>query len=63
MAIIEFITKGDLIQFKLELLDELRRPGQKLHKESEQKEWLKSYEVLKLLDALRLWVPTFCRRK
>lgn len=50
MAIIEFITKEDLKQFKLELFDELRRPGQKLHKQSEQKEWLKSYEVRKLLN-------------
>lgn len=29
---------------------ELRRPGQKLHKQSEQKEWLKSYKVRKLLS-------------
>lgn len=50
MANIEFITKEDLEQFKEELFSELRRPGQKLHKTSEQKEWLKSYEVRKLLS-------------
>lgn len=50
MASIEFITKEDLEQFKQELLSELRSPGQKLHKNSEQKEWLKSYEVRKLLS-------------
>ncbi|KEQ31645.1 transcriptional regulator [Pedobacter antarcticus 4BY] len=50
MAIVEFITKEDLEKFKLELFAELRRPGQKLHKQSEQKEWLKSYEVMKLLS-------------
>lgn len=50
MAILEFITKEDLEKFKLELFAELRRPGQKLHKQSEQKEWLKSYEVRKLLS-------------
>lgn len=50
MAILEFITKEDLEQFKQELFYELRRPGQKLHKTSEQKEWLKSYEVRKLLS-------------
>lgn len=50
MAILEFITKEDLENFKLELFKELRRPGQKLHKQSEQKEWLKSYEVRKLLS-------------
>ncbi len=50
MATLEFITKEDLEQFKKELFAELRRPGQKLHKQSEQKEWLKSYEVRKLLS-------------
>lgn len=50
MATLEFITKEDLEKFKLELFIELRRPGQKLHKQSEQKEWLKSYEVRKLLS-------------
>ena len=50
MATIEFITKEDLDQFKQELFSELRRPGQRLHKISEQKEWLKSYEVRKLLS-------------
>ena len=50
MATIEFITKEDLELFKQELFSELRRPGQKLHKTNEQKEWLKSYEVRKLLS-------------
>lgn len=50
MAILEFITREDLEKFKLELFAELRRPGQKLHKQSEQKEWMKSYEVRKLLS-------------
>lgn len=50
MAIMEFITKEDFEQFKLELLTELRRPGRKLHKQSEQKEWLKSHEVIKLMS-------------
>ena len=50
MATIEFITKEDLDQFKQELFSELRRPGKRLLKISEQKEWLKSYEVLKLLS-------------
>ncbi|MES2653304.1 MAG: helix-turn-helix domain-containing protein [Bacteroidota bacterium] len=49
MGTIEFITMDDFEQFKKELFAELRRPGQKLHKQSEQKEWLKSYEVRKLL--------------
>jgi len=50
MANIEFITKAGLEQFKQELFSELRRPWQKLHKNSEQKEWLKSCEVRKLLS-------------
>ncbi|WP_293788224.1 DNA-binding protein [uncultured Pedobacter sp.] len=50
MVTIEFITKEDLEQFKQELFSELRPPGQKLHKNSEQKEWLKSYEVRQLLS-------------
>ncbi|ALL06223.1 transcriptional regulator [Pedobacter sp. PACM 27299] len=50
MATLELLTKEDLEMFKLELFAELRRPGQKLHKQSEQKEWLKSYEVRKLLS-------------
>ena len=49
MGTIEFITMDDFEQFKKELFAELRRPGQKLHKQAEQKEWLKSYEVRKLL--------------
>lgn len=37
MATIEFLNKEDLEQFKQELFSELRRPGLKLHKNSEQK--------------------------
>lgn len=50
MITLEILTKEDLEQFKKELFAELRRPGQKLHKTSQQKEWLKSYEVRKLLS-------------
>ena len=50
MATLEFITREDLDQFKKELFTELRRPEQKLHKVSGQKEWLKSYEVRNLLS-------------
>jgi len=50
MATIEFITKEDLERFKQELFSELKRPGHKLHKNSEQKKLLKSYEVRKLLS-------------
>ncbi|RZK26206.1 MAG: DNA-binding protein, partial [Flavobacterium sp.] len=49
MTTLDLITKDDLEQFKKELFAELRRPGQKLHKQAEQKEWLKSHEVKKLL--------------
>ncbi|MDQ7947976.1 MAG: helix-turn-helix domain-containing protein [Pedobacter sp.] len=49
MANLEVLTKEDLEQFKKELFAELRRPGQKLHQQSQQKEWLKSFEVRKLL--------------
>jgi len=51
MATIEFINKEDLEQFKQELFSELRRPRLKLHKNSEQKEWLKSFEVMQKDDA------------
>ncbi|MCX2454334.1 DNA-binding protein [Pedobacter sp. PLR] len=47
---LDFITKEDFEQFKFELFAELRRPGQRLHKRSEQKEWLKSYEARSLLS-------------
>ncbi|MDR2275342.1 MAG: helix-turn-helix domain-containing protein [Sphingobacterium sp.] len=50
MATFEFITKADLEQFKRELFAELRRPSMQVHKQAEQKEWLKSYEVRKLLN-------------
>ncbi|RYG22033.1 MAG: DNA-binding protein [Chitinophagaceae bacterium] len=51
MATLEFITKADLEQFKQELFAELRRPTFKLPTpKNQQKPWLKSYEVRKLLD-------------
>lgn len=50
MATLEFITKDDLEQFKKELFAEPRRPSLQVHKQAEQKEWLKSYEVRKLLN-------------
>ncbi len=46
---VEIITKEDLFQFKAELLTEIHkiiRPG----KFEAQKEWLKSYEVRKMLN-------------
>ena len=49
MATIDFITREDLEQFKQELLAELRRPSLRVSKQEPQKEWLKSYEVRKLL--------------
>lgn len=49
MAIIDFITREDLEQFKQELFAELRRPSLRPSKQEPQKEWLKSYEVRKLL--------------
>lgn len=52
MATIEFITKADLEQFKKELFAELRRPSLQVHKQAEQKEWLRSYEVRKTLKYL-----------
>ncbi|MGF1924359.1 MAG: helix-turn-helix domain-containing protein [Bacteroidia bacterium] len=51
MATLEFITKADLEQFKQELFAELRRPTFKPPTpKNQQKPWLKSYEVRKLLD-------------
>lgn len=49
MATLEFVTKEDLEQFKRELFAELRRPMHRPQKQREQKEWLKSYEVRKML--------------
>ncbi|KAA8474176.1 helix-turn-helix protein [Arcticibacter tournemirensis] len=49
MATIEFITREDLESFKQELFAELRRPSFRPPKQEQQKEWLKSYEVRKLL--------------
>ena len=49
MATVEFVTKEDLEQFKRELFAELRRPMYRPQRQKEQKEWLKSYEVRKLL--------------
>ena len=46
---LEILTKEDLFQFKAELLTEIHkiiRPG----KFEAQKEWLKSYEVRKMLN-------------
>ena len=47
---VEFITKEDLESFKKELIAEIRR-GRYRHNnpDQESKEWLKSYEVRKLL--------------
>ncbi|WEK17885.1 MAG: helix-turn-helix domain-containing protein [Candidatus Pedobacter colombiensis] len=50
MAAFDLITKDDLEKFKIELFAELKRPGYKLNKKQEQKEWLKSYEVRSLLN-------------
>ena len=49
MATIDFITREDLEKFKQELFAELRRPSFRSSKQEPQKEWLKSYEVRKLL--------------
>lgn len=49
MATIDFITREDLENFKQELLSELRRPSFRPSKQEPQKEWLKSYEVRRLL--------------
>jgi Helix-turn-helix domain len=50
MAAFDLITKDDLEKFKIELFAELRRPSYKLNRKDEQKEWLKSFEVRKLLN-------------
>ncbi len=50
MTAFDLITKEDLEQFKQELFAELRRPSYKLNRKDEQKEWLKSFEVRKLLN-------------
>ena len=50
MTAFDLITKEDLEKFKIELFAELRRPSYKLNKKDEQKEWLKSFEVRKLLN-------------
>ncbi|RYE59346.1 MAG: DNA-binding protein [Sphingobacteriales bacterium] len=50
MGTLEFITKEDLEQFKLELFAELRRPTFKLPTgKDKQKPFIKSYEVRQLL--------------
>lgn len=47
---VELITKDDLESFKNELFEEIRRNKFNTRKtEQTQKEWLKSYEVRKLL--------------
>jgi hypothetical protein len=50
MTTFDLITKDDLEKFKQELFAELRRPSYKLNKKEEQKEWLKSFEVRKMLN-------------
>ncbi|SHF48203.1 DNA-binding protein [Pedobacter caeni] len=50
MSAFDLITKDDLEKFKIELFAELKRPGYKLNKKEEQKEWIKSYEVRTLLS-------------
>jgi hypothetical protein len=48
---IEILTKNDLNQFKTELLEELKVMISKTKPAAnQQKEWLKSYEVRKLLN-------------
>lgn len=47
---VEILTKNDLNQFKTELLEELKVLMGKTKIASLQKEWLKSYEVRKLLS-------------
>lgn len=49
MAKIDFITRQDLDDFKQELFAELRRRSFSPPKEERPKEWLKSYEVRRLL--------------
>lgn len=45
----ELLTKDDLEQFKEELFEELRKLDPSQHSGIPTKEWLKSYEVRKLL--------------
>lgn len=61
MAAFDLITKDDLEKFKVELFAELRRPGYKLNKKKEQKEWLKSYEVRSILNISAGTLATFRR--
>ena len=46
---VEFITKEDLDQFKTELFEEIRKLTKSKAGNLGEKEWLKSYEVRKLL--------------
>lgn len=46
---VDILTKEDLISFKAELLEELRSLINSKPSKPNQKEWLKSYEVRKLL--------------
>ena len=46
----EIITKADLENFKEELFTELRKANVRPNSKMQVKEWLKSYEVRKLLD-------------
>ena len=46
----EILTKADLEQFKEELFSELRKANIRPNSKMQIKEWLKSYEVRKLLD-------------
>ena len=58
MAAFDLIAKDNLEKFKVDLFAELKRPGYKLNKKDEQKEWLKSYEVRQMLNILRVhWRP------
>lgn len=51
MATLEFLIKADLEQFKQELFAELRRPTFRAPlKKEQQKQWLKSHEVMELLS-------------
>lgn len=49
MTTIELITRQDLENFKQELFTELKRLSFRMPRQEPQKEWLKSYEVRKLL--------------